>query len=196
MITDKKCPHCTQVKDKSSYGKSASRCKECDKIYQKKYRATNPGLAIRWWHDVNRRAENRSGTHPSYAGIHVNIGRTEFLTWAELAIASFRRAYPWEVPSLDRIDPDGNYEMGNMRVISWIENSRFARRKVAKRVKADKGLTWHPGAPDNRYDLARQYEVSPSTASMQKAGHLNSVPAMNKTSSSGAFGSHLDFPSL
>lgn len=33
-----------------------------------------------------------------------------------------------EVPSIDRIDPDGHYEHGNVRVISRSENSKRARR--------------------------------------------------------------------
>lgn len=127
--------------------RSGGYCKECRAKYNKTYLSKPEGRARKMWVDMNRRAENRDGDHPSYKNVRVLMSQQEFLSWAVPAIRDFCRSNPDCVPSIDRINPDGNYAFGNIRIISYLENSRLARRKTARRRKAQLGLPWHPDPP-------------------------------------------------
>ena len=60
---------------------------------------------------------------PAYAHVEIKMGIPE------LKFLWFRdKAYLLKKPSIDRIDPDGHYEVTNCRYIELSENSRNARR--------------------------------------------------------------------
>jgi hypothetical protein len=130
-----KCSGCSQP-DVSGY------CRTCAAAYKKKYRATPEGRAVTMWNDMAKRAGNRSGRHKSYESIKVQISRDDFLRWAVPAITAFKTAHPYELASIDRINPDGDYAAGNIRILPYRENSRLSRRKMARRIKAERGLPW------------------------------------------------------
>ena len=58
-----------------------------------------------------------------YRGIEVRVKKDEFIRWIIPELERFYREHPYEVASIDRINPDGHYEWGNMRVISLWRNS-------------------------------------------------------------------------
>ena len=195
MLPDKTCSTCRMDMPSDAFHASASRCKGCAASYAKQYRQTSAGLATIWFTDIKKRAGNRNGRNPSYTLIEMRIDRDAFITWATYAIDIFRSQHPHDTPSLDRINPDGHYELGNIRVISWKENSRLARRKEARRVKGRQGLPWRPGIHDSHTPLSHAYETSykqnrPAPArAAYKNGDTSNI--MNKS----VFNSHMDFPS-
>jgi hypothetical protein len=77
-----------------------------------------------------------------YKDIDCRFTKDEFKEWAIPELYKFRKAYPYETPSIDRIDPKGHYEPGNVRIISMDQNtlrSEFFKRTVGLR-------------PDNTHD--------------------------------------------
>ncbi len=121
-----------------------SSCKVCKAAYHRQYNSTVHGQAVRFWNNINTRANNRSGKDPSYANIGVEMSRAEFLAWCEPALERWRYEYPYDRPSIDRIDPDGPYKLGNIRMISLSANSKLARYKNARRLRAERGGIWYP----------------------------------------------------
>ena len=57
--------------------------------------------------------------------------KNDFMVWAFFRVQNFLHFNPGRVPSVDRIDPDGDYSFDNMRIVSVEENrsrSRFIFR--------------------------------------------------------------------
>lgn len=82
---------------------------------------------------------NRVATHEDYTHIEIRMTRNEFMDWAEPEHAKFMEEYGLDVvPSIDRIDPDGHYELSNIRLIPLPDNSRRNRACRRQRQKADK----------------------------------------------------------
>lgn len=95
----------------------------------KKYLGTAQGKAIKMWHHMNERVIKSKSY--SKKGIKVNVSKEEFLKWVVPEIGSFMLKNPNQTPSLDRIDPEKNYELTNIRVISREIN--FARSSYTSR---------------------------------------------------------------
>ena len=69
------------------------------------------------WVNINRRCKR--GNYAN-RGIKVSILEHEFKTWANLALENFFWDNPNQIPSIDRINPDGDYEKGNLKIsILW-----------------------------------------------------------------------------
>ena len=62
-----------------------------------------------------------------YRNVECRIDKDTFIAWAIPEILQFHHDNPEETPSLDRIDPDGHYELGNIRILSWAENALRSR---------------------------------------------------------------------
>jgi hypothetical protein len=86
------------------------------------------------WHKINNRTVNghnpdiKSRGSLSYIlrGIEVRFNRKEFNAWCELnRIRILRLMTEGEIPSIDRIDSHGHYELTNMRIISMTKNQQL-----------------------------------------------------------------------
>lgn len=103
---------------------------------------------LRRWGDLNKRTVN--GASPSKdkkviknylsKGIELRITRDEFIAWCDSNAELIEQLWSQgEVPSIDRIDPKGHYELSNMRIRSLRENQddgRAARWEAYRKSKA------------------------------------------------------------
>lgn len=138
----KLCPDCNTRKARSEFyalphtsDGLGTRCKPCQRAYVKRHRQTPRGRAVAAWHDLFKKIKQ-----PAYRGIEVRIEKEVFLEWAEREFAEWERKHPDERPSVDREDPDGHYEIDNIRVISLVENIR--RKRDNHNVHAPEGKAW------------------------------------------------------
>ncbi|MHB1425975.1 MAG: hypothetical protein ACYC3I_22655 [Gemmataceae bacterium] len=106
------------------------------------YSNTPHGIAVQMWSGMNQRAGNRNPRYKSYADVAIKMTRDEWLAWAEPRIKQFMLDNPKERPSIDRIDNRGNYEIGNMRIISWTEHRRL--KKLVRWERYVNYLSQHP----------------------------------------------------
>lgn len=72
-----------------------------------------------------------------YENIEIRMTRTRFNAWAHHNIKNFLFFDPDGTPSIDRIDPDGHYELGNIRIIS-VEENRIKSRFICSYLKLNK----------------------------------------------------------
>lgn len=86
----------------------------------RKQRKTKPWISR--WYLVKRRCENPSvKSFKNYGGKGVRC----LITMEEIKALWYRdKAFLMKRPSIDRINPDGNYEMANCRFIELVENVR------------------------------------------------------------------------
>jgi len=97
------------------------------------------------WHKMNARCINGkfnpahlTPSHLSYhkKGIKLCVTRRQFNMWCNRRKATVYGYWIKQViPSIDRINSNGNYKLSNMRIISWLENMRRAAIKQTKRAK-------------------------------------------------------------
>lgn len=134
------CKKCLQQKDTADFYTVPatkrgydSHCKVCREKHKRAYSLTPHGRALQWLRQINERVENRDGKHRTYVNVHFNWEPDAFLAWAEEEIEKFYLHSPGLVPSIDRIDSKGNYEPGNVRVISWNDH-----RRLKKQAKTDR----------------------------------------------------------
>lgn len=86
-------------------------------------------IARRMHRGMRERCEGNYFKH----GIKVMMTSDEFVEWATPLIEEFQTLYPGDKPSIDRIDPNGHYEFGNIRIISLKKNiirSRFLHKAI------------------------------------------------------------------
>jgi hypothetical protein len=127
----KKCSKCQQVKPVSEFhlrvaskGYYQSQCKICSREADRAYDRSPRGMAIGAWYSLVRRANNRDGNHPTYAGIGVKMSKEQFLEWA------IPRYEAWDregTPTVDRMDDTKDYEISNLQLISKAANSSKTR---------------------------------------------------------------------
>lgn len=115
-------------------------CKPCINEIQRQRSKTPKRLAAQAWESIKKRVDNANGKNASYTGVLLEIGRTEFMEWAEVAFDQWMQANPGETPSVNRIDPAKHYEAGNLEIMEWGENSRL--RRANKNVHAPSGMSW------------------------------------------------------
>lgn len=118
----------------------------------RKYRKSPRGRAVKAWRNILGRAGNADGQHSSYAGIELKMTRSEFLEWAVPRYAEWIAKGIEGVPSVDRIQSSGHYELGNLQLIERRLNS--SKRKC--------NLT--NGLPEGLKKCAHCNEVKPFEA--------------------------------
>lgn len=104
------------------------------------YNFTPRGRAHRAWYNIVDRAGNANGKSPAYADVELRMTQTEFLAWAVPEYSRWMKRNPEKIPSIDRRNQDGHYELGNIRIIEFAKNSR--RKKWNKNVNAPTGQAW------------------------------------------------------
>lgn len=92
------------------------------------------------WNRLTSRAGNKYNHGRTYNNVEVRMTRKEFVVWATPAYAEWFEKYPDLHPSIDRIDPDGHYELSNIQIIPLEEN--MARSRWFKNRYAPPGLYW------------------------------------------------------
>lgn len=130
------CPHCQKTSSEVDFFKNRGRktglsvlCKTCLKTYD----GSHHRRAARTWNNIVSRLKRQ----PSYADCELRIGQADFVSWYVLEISSLPHM---DQPSVDRIDSDGHYELGNIRIITRGENSRLMKRN--KNVHAPADMAW------------------------------------------------------
>lgn len=107
----------------------------------------------RAWHCMKCRCLNsRNAAFPRYGGRGITVCKE----WQESFIKFFSHVGPRPTPqhSLDRIDNNGNYEPGNVRWATWLEqnNNRCTTRKIEVR-----------GEAISIAEVARRYQIPETT---------------------------------
>lgn len=132
------CPHCDKDLPATAFYKNASRpngasilCKNCFRAYE----ASPERRAKRTWNTLHTRVRLQE----SYAGVEVRMSRDEYLAWALPAFSAWMGQNSG-TPSVDRIDPKGHYEVGNLRILERGENARLASNHP--NVYAPPGAAW------------------------------------------------------
>lgn len=90
--------------------------KERRSAIAKKYGSSVKGRTRKMYHAMVWRAKH------CYEDVEVRLGIEEFMAWALPKVEEFTQQNPGKSPSVDRIDPDGDYEMGNIRILELGEN--------------------------------------------------------------------------
>lgn len=106
------------------YQQNKQKLTKKSKEYNKKYRKE-----IKPWFvsfdKAKQRCTNSNNTHYRYYG---GRGIKFLMTLDDFEFLWFRdKAYEMKRPSIDRIDPDGNYELNNCRFLEYLEN--LARKR-------------------------------------------------------------------
>ena len=108
-----------------------SKCKECAQksiARKKKYRRTAKGF----WKAMNYRCSH----NPNYRKIEVKMTYEEWDQWVTPRLNKFKKQYPSQSPSVDRINPNGHYELGNVRIISRLHNMLISGWILPKKLKS------------------------------------------------------------
>lgn len=84
------------------------------------------------WHNINRRTVNGNYPTPQFyaagkfleRGTRLEFTREEFTAWCLRRRDTLLRMFTaTDKPSIDRIDPDGHYNLSNIRLMPFRENS-------------------------------------------------------------------------
>lgn len=154
------CSHCKTEKTTENFSKNKRskdgldfRCKECRAIasrdYQAKVLKTYAGLIENRWRSMNQRCVNgcyktlNTPQFNSYVkkGIKINITKEEFVNWM-LSVEEIHNQIVsrGEISSIDRIDEEKGYELGNLQLISLHENLEKRAGKTCEYTKTDKKI--------------------------------------------------------
>lgn len=172
----KKCAHCAEILHISNFHKNKSttdgysyHCRTCTKTWHQKLNEEKPFRRV--WRGMMERCvwggnysgdENWQATWNNYGGrgIQVSEELQDFEIFEQLAEEleeDFIKQYGPNVERfLDRIDPNGHYERGNLRFLSQFESS------MNRRSTADP-ICKHLGINLPLYWWAKIYEKEPST---------------------------------
>ena len=129
FFSNKQCPQCQQVKPLAAFYQRTDclgRRRECGAC---RYLKTKKYIYPKWYRSFYS-ARNRclNARHPNYSayggkGIKLMMTKEDFKTlWKRDGADRLAD------PTIDRIDPDGHYEITNCRFIERSENGRRARR--------------------------------------------------------------------
>jgi hypothetical protein len=146
MTRRKICTYCGKLKATSAYGKKGAglnhHCKDCDSIKQQAFAKTPHGRAVKAWNLIKYRVRNPYGKNKTYVGVELRMTRDEFMTWAVPAYTAWvTDGNLIESASVDRKE-DGHYAIGNLQIISRVENAKKQKRN--KNVHAPAGHAWCP----------------------------------------------------
>lgn len=95
--------------------------------YDKNYRRTVKGYLTSIWNSLNQRC----GKGP-YKEISLEMTKEQWRDFATPLLEKFLQERPHETPSLDRINPNGNYSLDNIQIISYQENLLRSRFNLAR----------------------------------------------------------------
>ena len=115
------------------------RCKSCISVLRQQAANTPKGRAARAWNNMQRRALNASGCHPTYANVSLLVTREEFYSWSVPEFKIWMKKHPDEIGTIDRI-LDGNYVLGNLQILTQGENTR--KRSNNKNIHAPRDSAW------------------------------------------------------
>lgn len=122
-------------------------CKKCEAARHRAYGKTPKGKAARAWSSLRQRSQNATGRTPTYENVEVRMTRSEFMSWAVPAFEQWFAKHPDKVPSVDRKNNDGHYELGNIRLLEKVKNQlRSARYKNVNNCPP--GKAWCSGCTD------------------------------------------------
>ena len=120
LFLEKKCQSCKQARMVIQFPTARYRiCKTC-RLFRESGLKTPPEIAIAMYAN----AVSRCRYSESYIrkGIQVRMEKRSFVRWAIPKIHEFLWTQEGK-PSLDRIKDDGDYEFGNLQIISQPKNS-------------------------------------------------------------------------
>ena len=147
----KQCSQCKQEKELNSFYKSKktksglyAHCKkchiqQCSGLYSRKLRKniTPYNLAAKSFDKIRDRVKY----HPHYKNIKVEMSVEELTTYIENNWVEIKKVCDeWEksgfsrkkCPSVDRLDPCGNYSVDNIQIISVSDNISRAHKGVSR----------------------------------------------------------------
>lgn len=139
----KTCSKCGKEKEVTEfnklYGGLRPSCKQCDKDGRDPYKDRLQRMAK---HLLSRLSDTENPRNNCYIGVECKIGNsvTEIKEYLDKNFREEIKAIikDGETPSLDRINPKGHYEEGNLRIISFRENYMAglvnAMNVISKRV--------------------------------------------------------------
>lgn len=144
----KRCSKCRQFKSLLEFSKDKSRkdrlypqCKKCHKQYtqlheverseyHRKYRQTIEGRLRQAWAQIRYRCNNpKCDKYKYYGGRGIKVKFVSFENFYE-HITKELKVDPRGL-TIDRIDNNGNYELGNIRFVTQLENNRNRNDKFA-----------------------------------------------------------------
>ena len=96
-------------------------CKTCSEMF-----------CYRTWHSIKQRCAGKYAKN----GIEVRMTKKEFYAWWDSNFYLMKKMYnSGAKPSVDRIDPNGHYEVSNLRVLERWDNVKMSRRRSKRPVK-------------------------------------------------------------
>ncbi len=142
----KQCYVCQSAKPLESFCKNKSKpdglateCRDCvskrnkrlsreGKLRERYHRMaeTPEGRAAISWNNLNTRVKK----HKCYQTVRVLVSREEFMAWAIPELQKWMLDNPGKVPSVDRKDGNGHYEIGNMQILEYQVNCGKTRRSI------------------------------------------------------------------
>jgi hypothetical protein len=174
----KHCPHCNRSPSEVEFFKHKRRagglsilCKPCYAAYE----GTPERRATRTWNTINARVREQD----SYKHVRVSMTRDEYLSWAIPEFKFWMSLHPGLVPSLDRIDPMRNYEVGNLRILERGENSRLASNHP--NVHAPDGHAWCGGACKTYLSVSSFWRAQGNYNGLQKKCKNCTTAALKKS---------------
>lgn len=82
------------------------------------------------WRNMLARCGSNKPKNKAYKNIEVRMTRDEWNNWAIPAVQEFMDLHPDKVPSIDRKDKNKHYELGNLRIIDFLENSKLSTARI------------------------------------------------------------------
>jgi len=74
------------------------------------------------YYGMLKRCLNKDGKNPSYANVELRMTWDEWLKWAIPEYEKFQKENPDVTPNAARIGDSGHYELGNIRIVSQMQN--------------------------------------------------------------------------
>lgn len=94
------------------------------------YRKSAKGKASMMWSNMVARCGSDKPKNKAYKHIKIDMTKEEWYAWAIPEIDSFMKNNPDKTPSVDRIDVGGDYKIGNIRIIDFIQNSKNSTARI------------------------------------------------------------------
>jgi len=96
----------------------------------RKYRKSPRGKAGTMWTNMNQRCGSDKPKDRAYKNINICMTREEWMSWAVPEIEKFMRDNPSSTPSVDRKDSSKHYELSNLRIIDFLDNSESSTGRI------------------------------------------------------------------